>query len=139
MSPTRPAEPAELAAVGVVSLAAPPLPSGLDLPDAPPGPWYEPGSEDLDDEGALVHDTTPSPPPSTRDVATVRLLRASDPSLKLGFAAFSAAELRRLADQLGDLIDVCEPSPEPSPLLLWLRQSEARVLTRLAFIDGGAL
>lgn len=135
MMATRPAAPHEDGPVGRVYLSAPPLPSGIELPEEPPGPWYE---TELETQVPLVHDTTPAPAPVSPEPDMSRLLRASDPALKLGLAAFTTAELRRLADQLGDLIDVCEENPSPSPLSLWLRQSEARVLSRLAFIDGGA-
>lgn len=98
--------------------------------------WNEPGADEL------AHDTIPAPSP-TLSLGTTdeeRQQRARDPSLRVGLYSFSVPELESLADQVGDMIDVCEVARdgrEPSPFHRWLRVTESRVRAILATRRSG--
>ncbi len=63
MNATRPAVPGEVTS-GRISLAAPRVPDLEVPPSPPPWKWNEPGREELElDDGLVVIDTEPAPPP----------------------------------------------------------------------------
>lgn len=115
-----------------------------EIPPAPPGRWLDYDELEFDDADPRERDTLPAPAPEPSEPTAAafpppprldRALRASDPALKLGLSAFNPLELRKLANDLGELIDALETTGEgdaPSALLTLLRQDEARVLGRIA-------